>query len=153
MLTDGVMFMQPDPRHSPVGSVQTIVDWTHKHGVAPISYFPLGAKQGAGGNPATCLRAWQDSLWPTHEGDLGLTRRTGNYRNGIFYVSRLLVRRRPRLFWHRLYQLVNGTEMCAPTMSNQCKPEDHRVHQVIDGNNRTKHRSNSFFVHLLRHLT
>jgi hypothetical protein len=125
LLTDGIIFMQSDPRHAPTASVQVIVDWAHAAGVAPLSFFPLGSKQGAGGDPRDCLRKWQPTLFPGEE-DVTLARRTGNYRNGIFYASRLLVRQRPREFWFRLFETVNATEMCAPITTANCKLEDHR---------------------------
>jgi hypothetical protein len=130
LLTDGIVFMQADPRHSPSGSVQQIVNWASNNQIAPINFYPLGSKQGAGGNPKGCLDQWQPLLFPGQP-PTSVTRRTGNYRNGIFYTSRLLVRSRPREFWFRLFELVNATEMCAPTFGgptgNQfCKPEDHR---------------------------
>lgn len=133
-LTDGIVFMQADPRHTPTGSVQHIVNWAANSGVAPINFYPLGSKQGAGGNPKTCLEDWQPLLFPGQP-PTSITRRTGNYRNGIFYASRLLVRSRPREFWFRLFELVNATEMCAPTFGgasgNQfCKPEAHRPIKV-----------------------
>jgi len=122
--------MQADPRHAPSGSVQQIVNWAASNQIAPINYYPLGSKQGAGGNPKNCLDDWQPLLFPGQP-PTSVTRRTGNYRNGIFYASRLLVRSRPREFWFRLFELVNATEMCAPTFGGptgdqHCKPEDHR---------------------------
>ena len=64
LLTDGVVFMQADPRHAPTAALRTIVDWAHARGVAPVNFFPLGSKQGAGGNPKACLDAWQGLLFP-----------------------------------------------------------------------------------------
>jgi hypothetical protein len=98
LLTDGMIFMQADPRHAPSSSIQQLIDWTDKSGIAPINYYPLGSKQGAGGDPKNCLKYWQPTLFPGMP-EVSLTRRTGNYRNGIFYVSRLFVRARPRAFW------------------------------------------------------
>ena len=48
---------------------------------------------GKGGDPRNCLRNWQPLLFASGESEAGDTRRTGHYRNGIFYTSRLLVRR------------------------------------------------------------
>ena len=70
-----------------------IINWAHTSGVAPVVFYPLGSKQSAGGDPKNCLRNWQPLLFASGESEAGDTRRTGHYRNGIFYTSRLLVRR------------------------------------------------------------
>ena len=109
LLTDGIFFMQADPRHAPSQSLQKvktniciflsfflsaftttngitclqIVNWAHVAGIAPVAFYPLGSKQSAGGDPKTCLRNWQSLLFQG-EASTGDTRRTGHYRNGIF---------------------------------------------------------------------
>ena len=123
-LTDGIFFMQGDPEHFIIkSSVQRVVDWVHTAGVAPIAFYPLGSKKGAGGDPVTCLRAWQHLLFD-HDGQEASAWRTGNYRNGIFYASRLVVRQRPRAFWHGLFSAINITEWCAPVVVAECKAKE-----------------------------
>ncbi len=126
-LTDGVFFMQPDLRHTPTAAVQQIVDWTHANGIAPVSYYPLGVKQGAGGNPSVCLQKWDPVLF--ENSDVENARRSGSYRNGIFYVSRLIVRQRPLAFWKSLHKIVNTTEMCAPKFG-PCILEEQRAYKT-----------------------
>ena len=46
-LTDGIFFMQADPRHAPSHSLQQIVSWAHDAGIAPVVFYPLGSKQSA----------------------------------------------------------------------------------------------------------
>jgi hypothetical protein len=106
-----------------------IINWAHTSGVAPVVFYPLGSKQSAGGDPKNCLRNWQPLLFEGQP-ETGDTRRTGHYRNGIFYTSRLLVRRRPKPFWQTLFGLVNTTEMCAPVMKSGCKLESHRLYET-----------------------
>ena len=127
-LTDGIFFMQPDLRHTPSAAVQQIMDWSHEHSIAPVSYFPLGTKQGAGGNPSACLKKWTETLF-SPGAEIENTRRSGSYRNGIFYVSRLVVRQRPFAFWKSLYDIVNTTEMCAPKFG-PCILEEQRALRV-----------------------
>jgi len=144
-LTDGVFFMQPDPRHTPAPSIQQIVDWTHKNGIAPVGFIPLG-DDGQGhmfpvvgqqyheqeARVQECLELWQDTLFNGEK--VSTIRRSGAYKNGIFYVSRLVVMQRPLVFWEQVHGIINRTQMCAsvvPTRHGVCVAEDHRPF-VID---------------------
>ena len=127
VLTDGILFMQPDLRHTPTDAVQEIIDWSSIHSIAPVAYVPLGTKQGAGGNPTKCLNSWSKGLF--HTDSIGNILRSGSYRNGIFYTSRLVVRQRPLSFWNNLLDIVNHTEMCAPKYKF-CTLEPQRGYQI-----------------------
>jgi hypothetical protein len=146
-LTDGIFFLQADPgaNHAILSGLQRVADWTSAAGAAPVGYYPLGAHKGVGGNPSVCLRSWQrlfdegesgvGSVQSASSGtstsgaatttstptDVSDVRRSGGYRNGLFYVSRVVVRQRRRRFWHSLFAAVNATEMCAPWVVPECR--------------------------------
>ena len=117
-LTDGVFFIQNDNSHKQSITMQQIVDWSNKSGIAPVTYVPLGTKQGAGGNPRGCLKSWQPRLFPAMTSHVDNLSRSGAYRNGLFYASRLVIRQRPFNFWVSLLDMVNTTAMCAPPSCN-----------------------------------
>mmetsp|Transcript_1096 Transcript_1096/g.1595 ORF Transcript_1096/g.1595 Transcript_1096/m.1595 type:complete len:428 (-) Transcript_1096:54-1337(-) len=120
-LGDGIIFVQGDGgiphrvKFPPAGFVQ----FAKLNGVLPMVYTPLTVNWGAGGNPSKCLHAltlpeatpFNPPLQKFHKiipGDLVPT----GARNGVFFVSRHVLWRRPQSWYRELRLFLEVGMVC-----------------------------------------
>ena len=116
-LSDGLFFVHGDgggPHHG--GVAPWLLRRAFARGIAPVAYAPLTSNWGPNGDPRPCLAAIDRSAvrlrpapppapFPFPQG----------FRNGLFYVSRHVVYRRPRAYFERLLEAVDESARCAWT--------------------------------------
>ena len=126
-LTDGIFFTQSDDSHEVIGGILQIVGATKLLKAAPPVFFSLNSRQTPGGNPMACLDRWNGLGMFDGTPKSNFNYRSGANRNGVFYASRLVVRRRPWEFWRDLNQEIRFAELCLPYVGKKaCTFEGYR---------------------------